>query len=53
MISVTNEIKSGNMYDNLNINPTANTNCNYDIIYEQITRAKTIHMSSELVQFHR
>ena len=33
MISVMNEIKSGNIYDKLNKNPTADPNCNYDIIY--------------------
>ena len=40
MISVMNEIKSGNIYDKLNKNPTADPNCNYDIIYKEITRAK-------------
>ena len=32
MISVMNEIKSGNIYDKLNKNPTPDPNCNYDII---------------------
>ena len=37
MTSVMNEIKSGNIYDRLNKNPTADPNCNYDIIYKEIT----------------
>ena len=48
-----NEIKSGNIYDKLNKNPTADPNCNYDIIYKEITRAKTIHMPNKLVKFNR
>ena len=53
MISVMNEIKSGNIYDKLNKNPTADPNCNYDIIYKNITRAKTIHMPNKLIKFYR
>ena len=53
LIRVTNEIKSSNIYDNLKTNPTAEPNCNYDIIYKQITRAKSIHMSSKIVQVNR
>ena len=53
MISVMSEIKSGNIYDKLNKNPTALPNCNYDIIYKKITRAKTIHMPNKLVKFNR
>ena len=34
MISVTNDIKSSNIYDNLNTNTTADPTCNYDIIYK-------------------
>ena len=48
MISVMNEIKSGNIYDKLNKKSTADPNCNYDIIYNEITRAKTIHMPNKL-----
>ncbi|KAK2174093.1 hypothetical protein NP493_829g00031 [Ridgeia piscesae] len=48
-----NEIKSGNIYDKLNKNPTADSNCNYDIIYKEITRAKTIDMPNKLVKFNR
>ena len=48
-----NEIKSGNLYDKLNKNPTADPNCNYDIIYKEITRAKTLHMPNKLVTFNR
>ena len=50
MISVMIEIKSDINYHNLSTIPIANTNCNYDIIYKQITRSKTVHMSSKLVQ---
>ena len=46
-----NEIKSGNMYDKLNKNPTADPNCNYDLIYKEITRAKTI--PQRFVKFNR
>ena len=53
MISVMNEIKSGNIYDKLNKNPTADPNCNYDIKYKEITRAKTTHMPNKLVTFNR
>ena len=52
MISVTNEIKSGNIYDKLNKNPTTDPNCNYDIIYKEITCAKTMHMPNNLVKFN-
>jgi hypothetical protein len=48
-----NEIKSGNIYDKLNKNPTADPNCNYDIIYKEITHAKTIHMPNKLVKINR
>ena len=41
MIGVMNEIKSSYIDDNLNTNPTADPNCNYDIIYKQIIRAKS------------
>ena len=47
-----NEIKSGNIYNKLNTNPTTDTNCNYDIIYKEITRARTIHMPNKLVKFN-
>ena len=53
MISVINEIKSGNIYDKLNKNPTVDPNCNYDIIYKEITPAKTIHMPNKLVKLYR
>ena len=53
MISVMNEIKSCNIYEKLNKNPTPDPNCNYDIIYKEITRAKTIHMPNKLVKFNR
>ena len=53
MISVMNEIRSGRIYDKLNKNPTADPNCNYDIIYKDITRDKTIHMPNKLVTFYR
>ena len=51
MINVTNEIKLGNIYDFFNKNPNADPNYNYDIIYEEITRAK--HMPNKLVKFNR
>ena len=50
MIGVMNEIKSGNIYDNLKTNPTVDPNCNYDIIYKEITGAKT--MPNKLVKFN-
>ena len=53
MIRVVNEIKSGNIYDKLNNNSTADPNYNYDIIYKEITRAKTIHMPNKLVKCNR
>ena len=53
MISVMNEIKSGNIYDKLNKNPTAVPNCNYDIIHKESTCAKTIQMPNKLVKFNR
>ena len=52
MISV-NEIKLGNIYDKVNKYPTANPNCNYDIIYKEITSAKTIYMPNKLVKLYR
>ena len=36
-----------------NLNPNADPNYNYDIIYEEITRAKTKHMPNKLVKFNR
>ena len=48
-----NEIKSDNIYDKLNKNPTADPYCNYDIIYKDTTRNKTIHMPNKLVTFYR
>ena len=51
MISVMNEIKSGKIYNKLSKNPTADPN--YNIIYKEITRAKTIHMPNKLVKFNR
>ena len=53
MISVMKEIKSGNIYDRLNKNPIADPNCIYNIIYKEITRAKTIHMPNKFVIFNR
>ena len=48
MISVMNEIKSGNIYDKLNKNPTVDPNCNYDYkYYKEISRSKTMHMSNK------
>ena len=48
-----NEIKLGNIYEKLNNNPNADPNDNYDIIYEEITYAKTKHMPNKLVTFNR
>ena len=53
MISVMNEIKSGNSNDKLNRTPTADQYCIYDIIYKEITRAKTIHTPNKLVKCNR
>ena len=53
MINVMNEIKLGNIYEKLNTNPNADPNYNYDIIYEEITHAKTKHMPNKLVKFNR
>ena len=53
MITVMNEIKVDNIYDKLNKNPTADPNCNYDLIYKESTRAKTIHMPNKLVKFNK
>ena len=53
MINVMNEIKLGNIYEKLNTNPNADRNYNYEIIYEEITRAKTKHMPNKLVKFNR
>ena len=47
-----NEIKSGNIYDKLNKNPTSDPKCNYDIIYKGIIRAKNMHMRNKLVKFN-
>ena len=52
MISVMNEIKSGNIDDKLNKNPTSDPKCNYDIIYKGIIRAKNMHMRNKLVKFN-
>ena len=46
-------IKSGNIYDKLSKNSTADPNYNYDIIYKENTRRKTIHMPNKLVKFNR
>ena len=53
MISAMNEIKSGKIYDKLYTNPAADPNCNYDIIYEENTRANTKNMPNKLVTFSR
>ena len=54
MISViVTKIISGNIYDKLNKNPTADPNCNYNIICKEITRAKTIHTPNKLVKCNR
>ena len=53
MINVMNEIKLGIIYGKLNKNPNADPNYNYDILYKEITRAKTKHMPNKLVEFNR
>ena len=53
MHKVKNEIKSYDTYNKLNKNPNADTNLNYDIIFNDIVRAKDKHMPTKLVKFNK
>ena len=51
--NVKNEIKSYDTYNKLNKNPNADTNLNYDILFNDIVRAKDKHMPTKLVKFNK
>ena len=53
MHKVKNGIKSYDIYNKLNKNPNADTNLNYDIIFNDIVRAKVKHMPTKLVKFNK
>ena len=53
MHKVKNEIKSYDTYNKLNKNPNADTNLNYDIIFNDIVRAKDKHMPTKLMKFNK
>ena len=53
MHKVKNEIKSYDTYNKLNKNPNADTNLNYDIIFNDIVRAKDKHMPTKMVKFNK
>ena len=52
MHKVKNEIKAYDTY-NLNKNPNADTNFNYDIIFNDIVRAKDKRMPTKVVTFNK
>ena len=53
MHKVKNEIKSYDTYNKLNKNPNADTNLNYDIIFNDIVRAKDKHMPTNMVKCNK
>ena len=53
MHKVKNEIKSYDTYNKLNKNPIADTNLNYEIIFNDIVRAKDKLMPTKLVKFNK
>ena len=53
MYNVKIEIKSYDTYNKLNKNPNADTNLNYDILFNDIVRAKDKHMPTKLVKFNK
>ena len=53
MHKVKNEITSYDTYNKLNKNPNAVTNLNYDIMFNDIVRAKDKYMPTKLVKFNK
>ena len=53
MHKVKNEIMSYDAYNKLNKNPNADRNLNYDIIFNDMVRAKDKHMPTKLVKFNK
>ena len=53
MHKVKIEITSYDTYNKQNKNPNADTNLNYDIIFNDIVRAKDKHMPTKLVKFNK
>ena len=47
------KIKSYDTYNKLNKNPNADTNLNYDIIFNDIVSAKDKYMPTKLVKFNK
>ena len=52
-VKVKNEIKSYDTYNKLNKSPNADTNLNYDIIFNDIVSAKDKHMPTKMVKFNK
>ena len=53
MLKVKEDLISTKIYEKLDISPTANTNCKYNIILDEINQAKNKYMMSKLVKFNK
>ena len=53
MLNVRNEIQSEELYSKLGKSCTADINLNYEMIHDEILRAKNKHMPCKLVKFNK
>ena len=53
MLKVKEDLISTKIYEKLDISPTADTNCNYNIILDEINQAKNKYIMSKLVKFYK
>ena len=48
-----NEIANANIYDKLDLSPSANPNKNYELLAEQLQIAKSTHMPKKIKRFNK
>ena len=53
MLKIKEDLISSEIYEKLDISPTAATNHNYNIILDEINQAKNKNMTSKLVKFNK
>ena len=53
MLKVKEDLICTKIYEKLDISPTADTNCNYNFIVDEINQAKNKYMMSKLVKFNK
>ena len=53
MLKVKEDLISSKIYEKLDVSPTADTNCNYNIILDEINQAKIKYMMTKLVKFNK